>query len=119
MRNLLLRAAAAALLTCAAVTDVEAQLAYGVYTGDQRARIEPAQFYIFGGRHYCAYDDGWRGPGYYWCGYAWHRGFGWGGGWGWHGWGHGGYGAYRNGGGHFHGGHGGHGGGHHGGGHHR
>jgi hypothetical protein len=50
--------------------------------------IEQAQF-IFGGRNYCWYDDGWHGPGYYWCGYAFRRGFGWGGGAGWHGW-HGG-----------------------------
>ncbi|HUN98519.1 MAG TPA: hypothetical protein VMU69_20095 [Bradyrhizobium sp.] len=47
--------------------------------------IEQAQFF-YGGRNYCWYDDGWRGPGYYWCGYAWRRGFGWGGGEGWRGW---------------------------------
>src|SRR5580692_4258112 len=50
--------------------------------------VEQAQF-VFGGRNYCWYDDGWRGPGFYWCGYAWRRGLGWGGGVGWHGW-HGG-----------------------------
>ena len=53
--------------------------------------IEQAQF-IYGGRNYCWYDNGWRGPGYYWCGYAFRRGLGWGGGAGWHGWGHGGHG---------------------------
>ena len=68
MRNLLLGAVAGALLACAAVPFAEAQL------------------YIYGGRHYCGYNDGWRGPGYYWCGYAWRSGFGWGGGWGWRGW---------------------------------
>jgi hypothetical protein len=51
--------------------------------------VEQTQF-IYGGRNYCWYDDGWRGPGYYWCGYAFRRGLGWGGGVGWHGWGHGG-----------------------------
>src|ERR1700755_2349332 len=51
--------------------------------------VEQTQF-IFGGRNYCWYDGGWRGPGYYWCGYAWRRGLGWGGGAGWHGW-HGGH----------------------------
>jgi hypothetical protein len=78
--------------------------------------IQQAQFY-FGGRRYCWYDSAWRGPGFYWCGYAWRRGYGWGGGYGWRGWhagrrygrgyryGHG----YRGGhvtahGGHFHGG---------------
>ncbi len=72
--------------------------------------------YFFGGRNYCFYPDGWHGPGWYWCGYAFRRGFGWGGGEGFHGW-HGG-GGFRGGfrGGHG-GGHGGHGGGH-GGGHH-
>lgn len=29
--------------------------------------LEQTQF-IYGGRNYCWYDDGWRGPGYYWCG---------------------------------------------------
>ncbi len=51
--------------------------------------VEQVQFF-FGGRNYCWYDDGWQGPGFYWCGYAWRRGIGWGGGAGWHGW-HGGH----------------------------
>jgi hypothetical protein len=90
-------------------------------------QIENAQF-LFGGRNYCWYDDGWRGPGWYWCGYANRTGFGFGGGEGFHGWrrggrggGHGGGGVFRGGGAHggvFHGGArpgGGHGGGGHGG----
>ena len=47
--------------------------------------VERAQFF-FDGRDYCWYDDGWHGPGFYWCGYAFRTGFGWGGGYGWHGW---------------------------------
>jgi len=47
--------------------------------------VENAQ-YIYGGRRYCWYLNGWRGPGWYWCGYAFRRGLGWGGGAGWHGW---------------------------------
>jgi len=47
--------------------------------------IENVQF-IFGGRRYCWYDDGWQGLGWYWCGYRWRSGLGWGGGEGWHGW---------------------------------
>lgn len=43
--------------------------------------------YFFGGRSYCFYPDGWRGPGFYWCGYNWRRGYGWGGPMGWRGWG--------------------------------
>ena len=41
---------------------------------------------MFGGRNYCWYDDGWSGPGYYWCGYGYTRGYGFSGGEGWHGW---------------------------------
>jgi hypothetical protein len=64
--------------------------------------VEKTQ-YAFGGQNYCWYGGGWQGPGWYWCGYAWRRGFGWGGGDGWHGWHwHGGHGGW-------HGGHGGHG----------
>ena len=40
--------------------------------------IKQAQF-IFGGRKYCFYLDGWHRPGFYWCGYAYRRGLGWGG----------------------------------------
>jgi hypothetical protein len=90
--------------------------------------VEKAQF-VWGGRNYCWYDTGWRGPGWYWCGYAWRSGLGWGGGLGWHGWrwhghrgghwqrGRGGHHGGRGRGGH-RGGHGGagHRGGHHGGG---
>jgi hypothetical protein len=49
---------------------------------------ESVQFF-WEGRRYCWYDDGWQGPGFYWCGYRWRRGLGWGGGYGWHGWHHG------------------------------
>jgi hypothetical protein len=47
--------------------------------------VERAQF-IWLGHHYCWYDDGWNGSGFYWCGYAKRHGLGWGGGAGWHGW---------------------------------
>ena len=48
--------------------------------------IQNVQVFYWHGRRYCWYDDGWHGPGFYWCGYAWRSGIGWGGGWGWHGW---------------------------------
>ena len=71
--------------------------------------------YVWRGKRYCFYDDGWHGPGWYWCGYAYRRGYGWGGGRGFHGWvwhGHRGgvvhRGGVHRGGGHSHGGHGGH-----------
>jgi hypothetical protein len=47
--------------------------------------MQPVQF-RFGGRDYCWYDDGWKGAGWYWCGYALRPGFGWGGPIGWNNW---------------------------------
>jgi hypothetical protein len=122
MRNFLLGAVAVSAMAFVSVPAADAQLISGVYTSDQQAMLQPVQFYAWGGRNYCWYPDGWHGPGYYWCGYRYRRGYGWGGGFGWHGWGGGGYrsgyhgGGYRGG---YHGGgyHGaGHGGGYHGGG---
>jgi hypothetical protein len=57
-----------------------------VYNANEPARLEKTQFF-YGGRNYCWYLNGWRGPGYYWCGFNYRRGFGWGGGVGWNGWG--------------------------------
>jgi hypothetical protein len=52
---------------------------------DQLGQVEKTQFF-YSGRRYCFYPDGWRGPGFYWCGYRWRRGLGWGGPVGWRGW---------------------------------
>ena len=52
---------------------------------DTPSLTQQAQYYL-NGREYCWYDEGWPGPGWYWCGYAWRRGYGWGGGWGWNNW---------------------------------
>jgi len=68
-----------------AQADPQAKLISGVYTVGDAPTLQRAQF-VFGGRDYCWYVGGWRGPGYYWCGYAWRRGYGWGGGEGWNGW---------------------------------
>jgi hypothetical protein len=46
--------------------------------------------YIYGGRSHCWYNNGWNGPGWYWCGYRTRRGMGWGGASGWNGWVYGG-----------------------------
>ena len=70
-----------------------AQLLSGVYNPGDPLRLEETQF-IYGGRNYCWYAGGWHGPGYYWCGYAGRRGFGWGGPAGWHGWRGGGWGGH-------------------------
>lgn len=52
----------------------------------QLAPLEQVQ-YFYGGAQYCFYPNGWRGPGYYRCGFAFRRGYGWGGPRGWQGWG--------------------------------
>jgi len=91
MRNLILGIAAAASLlsTGAAVNAANAEdspkLIFGVDRPRDMPTLDRVQF-IYLGRNYCWYDGGWRGPGFYWCGYAWRSGFGWGGGWGWRGW---------------------------------
>jgi hypothetical protein len=57
----------------------------GVYDLNHPLTLEQTQW-VFGGRNYCFYVNGWHGPGYYWCGYAFRRGLGWGGPEGWRGW---------------------------------
>ena len=46
------------------------------------------EYYWFDGHRYCWYDGGWRGPGWYWCGYGLSAGIGWGGPIGWRFWYH-------------------------------
>ena len=94
----------------------EAAVGDGVVASHAASQLLPIEHvqYVYGGQNYCWYDNGWRGPGYYYCGYAFRTGLGWGGGIGWNNWGGGGW---RGGGAGWHGGgwHGG-GGGWHGGG---
>src|SRR4051794_34119935 len=52
---------------------------------DRVSAVEKTQFFYLG-RNYCWYPDGWHGPGFYWCGYAYRTGYGWGGPIGWRGW---------------------------------
>src|SRR5579883_26816 len=78
-------AAAVAAFGMVSVTTVDAAMIDGIAGAPRIASIEDAQFF-FGGRNYCWYDRGWRGPGWYRCGYEFRRGFGWGGGLGWRGW---------------------------------
>jgi hypothetical protein len=61
------------------------QLIFGVDRAGDMPTLDKVQF-LFGGRNFCWYDNGWQGPGFYWCGYAERRGLGWGGGAGWNGW---------------------------------
>jgi hypothetical protein len=79
--------AAAAALPLA--TQAEAAMSYGgqgvADLQHQTAPVEKAQFF-WGGNSWCWYPIGWRGPGWYWCGYDWNNGYGWGGPYGWNGW---------------------------------
>src|SRR6185437_1753575 len=54
---------------------------------DELGAVETVQF-RWRGHSYCWYSRGWRGPGWYRCGFNWRRGVGWGGPAGWHGWRH-------------------------------
>jgi hypothetical protein len=67
-----------------AAVPAQAQNPVGEVLGTAAA-IASAPF-VWGGHNYCWYPDGWRGPGWYWCGYAHRHGYGWGGPEGWHGW---------------------------------
>ncbi len=101
MRRMMSITAAVALAASAALSGAQAAPASylnlkGVEAGDSAPAIEKAQYY-WGGQNYCWYPAGWRGPGWYWCGYAQTYGYGWGGGYGWRGWGVPGYPAWRGG----------------------
>jgi hypothetical protein len=84
-------AAAGALGATLALTPAQAAMQNGAgalrVIADNGALIEQVQF-RWSGRDYCWYDDGWMGPGWYWCGYAARVGFGWGGPLGWNNWRH-------------------------------
>jgi hypothetical protein len=88
MRKLIMGfAAAASLLASGAAANAAPLLVVGVDTPGAPV-LEKTQ-YVYLGHDYCWYDGGWRGPGFYWCGYAWNRGWGWGGPAGWRGWAYG------------------------------
>jgi hypothetical protein len=91
MRRLTLAVAAGALLvaTQANAGSFPVNKLTGAETGlvDQVA----VRVYVHEGRRYCFYFDGWHGPGWYRCGFAWRRGIGWGGVYGWNSWTYGPY----------------------------
>ena len=43
----------------------------GALPSTQILPVEQAQFFFLG-HNFCWYDDGWQGPGWYWCDYAWN-----------------------------------------------
>jgi hypothetical protein len=57
------------------------------WVSTKTASAEP-EYYWFAGHRHCWYDNGWHGPGWYWCGENLHVGIGWGGPIGWHWWHH-------------------------------
>ena len=83
---------AAALAAWSAAPAQAALLGEGLRPASGASLAQPAQLFfnpldfVLGGRDYCWYDDGWRGPGWYWCGFGYTEGSGWGGGEGFHGW---------------------------------
>lgn len=91
MHKLALLAAAAVLSAAGLLSSPAAQAAplaspAALQTAaDGLSTVDSVQ-YFYAGRRHCWYDDGWRGPGFYWCGYAHRHGFGWGGGPGYRGW---------------------------------
>jgi len=91
MRRLTLAVAAGALLvaTQANAGSFPVNKLTGAETGfvDQVA----VRVYVHEGRRYCFYFDGWHGPGWYRCGFAWRQGIGWGGVYGWNSWSYGPY----------------------------
>lgn len=73
-------------ITMSTVQAAPAAISNGVrVAADSMNVVEKTQF-VFGGRQYCWYANGWNGPGWYLCGYDWRRGFGYGGPMGWHNW---------------------------------
>ena len=96
-------AAAAAFIAAGSVTNRADAMPLGDPVGS-RAAIDDLNIvdnvqYFWGGRRYCWYDDGWNGPGWYWCGRYLVPGIGWGGGIGFRGWRGGGIGRIGGGGG--------------------
>jgi len=82
MKLALMAAAAASLVVTGMAPPAQAQWRHFRHFDP----FEDIEDYVFNGHQYCWYDDGWNGPGWYWCDYAWYRGYGWGGGEGWRGW---------------------------------
>jgi hypothetical protein len=88
MRKSLTVLAAAATLCLAAGASQAMPVSGGAMRDalDATNMIEQAAIYVVDGRRYCFYFDGWRGAGWYRCGYSWRRGLGWGGVYGWRNW---------------------------------
>ena len=81
MRNAVIGLAASALVLGGAFqafgqeAEAPAQLVFGVDRAGEIPSPTLAQF-VYSGHQYCWYGNGWKGAGFYWCGYAWRHGFG-------------------------------------------
>lgn len=87
LRNLVVALAATAAMVVggnAGATTMSAPAAIRTAAGSLNM-VENVQFF-WTGHNYCWYDDGWNGPGWYWCDMYLQPGIGWGGGYGWHSW---------------------------------
>ena len=93
LRKLVLSISLSLAIAASSADSAQAAIGEGLLPAHQQfgdmTSVSRVQF-VYGGYNYCWYPNGWRGPGFYWCGYALQIGVGWGGGWGWRGWG-GGY----------------------------
>src|SRR4051812_38303735 len=88
MQRSLLSVAAAVTLCFAANATQAMPISQGAIraASDDSNIIERVAVYVVEGSRYCFYFDGWHGAGWYRCGYAFRRGHGWGGVYGWQGW---------------------------------
>ena len=91
MRTLTLAVAAGALLVAAQAN--AGSFPVNKLTGAETGLVDQVavRVYVHEGRRYCFYFDGWHGPGWYRCGFAWRQGIGWGGVYGWNSWSYGPY----------------------------
>ncbi len=90
MRNLLISAAFAAAASFATPANALTLPDGGGLNGvvEDVGHVDNAQVFVYLGRPYCFYLNGWHGPGWYRCGFAWRSGYGWGGFYGWNNWYH-------------------------------
>jgi hypothetical protein len=91
MRKLVFASAATIALAISGMllnSTANAAVGSGLSTTSQEFNLIQKTDWIFGGHKHCWYDEGWHGPGWYWCGYAHRKGHGWGGPEGFQGWKH-------------------------------
>src|SRR5271166_4999869 len=87
IRNLVVAlAAAAAVMLGGHAEAASMSMPTAMRTAVDRLQMTENVQFVWGDHSYCWYDDGWNGPGWYWCGSYLARGTGWGGGYGWHHW---------------------------------